>query len=212
MTIKNGTLLVGGSLKVVHRRIGPFATSWGFGADLGMQLIKGDWRFGAMAKDITTTFNAWSFNFTDQEKEVLALTNNEIPISSVEVTNPQLLLGVSRRFQIKKIGLAPELDFAITTDGQRNTLISASPFSIDPSLGLEADYSQFIYFRLGVNQFQRETDFDNTEVLTARPSLGVGLKIASLKVDYAFTDLGDSEGRFSHIISLLLDIKPQARN
>ena len=212
VNIKNGKLLVGGNLKVIHRRIGPFATSWGFGIDLGAQLIKGKWRFGAMARDITTTFNAWSFSFTDDEKEVLELTNNEIPISSVEVTNPQLLLGVARRFVLNKIGIAPELNFAFTTDGQRNTLISAKPISIDPSLGLELDYSQFIYFRAGVNQFQRETDFDNTEVLTARPSLGVGLKIASLKVDYAFTDLGDSEGRFSHIISLLLDIKPRSRD
>jgi len=40
----------------------------------------------------------------------------------------------------------------------------------------------------------------------------VGLKIASLKIDYAFTDLGDSEDRFSHIISLLLDIKPKVRD
>lgn len=212
LKIKNSELLVGGNLKVVHRRVGPFATSWGFGVDLGAQLLVGKWRFGAMARDITTTFNAWSFNFTDQEKEVLALTNNEIPINSVEITKPQLLLGVARRFEIKKVGIAPEVDFAITTDGQRNTLISASPFSIDPSIGLELDYSQFIYFRAGVNQFQREIDFDNSEFLTARPSIGVGLKIASLKIDYAFTDLGDSEDRFSHIISLLLDIKPKVRN
>jgi hypothetical protein len=210
--IKNGQLLVGGNIKVVHRRIGPFATSWGFGADLGAQLIKGKWRFGAVAKDITTTFNAWSFNFTDEEKEVLALTNNEIPISSVEITKPQLLLGASYKFQLKKVGFAPELDLTLTTDGQRNTLLSADPISIDPAFGLEVDYNQFIFLRLGINQFQRELDFDNSEVWLSRPSIGVGLKVSALKVDYAFTDLGDSQNRFSHVISLLLDIKPKDRS
>lgn len=209
INIKSGKLLVGGNLKVVHRRIGPFATSWGFGADIGLQYHKNKWKFGLLAKDLTTTFNAWSFSFTEEEKEVLDLTNNEIPISSVEITRPQLILGASYKLQLKKVGLRPELDLIVTTDGKRNTLISSNPFSIDPAIGLEMDYNQFVYLRFGVNQFQNEVDFDNQESLTVRPSIGVGLRISSLKIDYAFTDLGDSQNTFSHIISLILDLKPR---
>jgi len=204
-----GDLRLGGNVKVVHRRIGPFATAWGFGLDLGLQYAVNRWQFGVLAKDISTTFNAWAFNFTEEEKEALAITNNEIPISSVEITKPQLILGAGYQFQFNKIGLRPELDFIVTTDGQRNTLVSASPFSIDPAFGLEADFKRFLFLRLGVNQFQRETDFDGKENTTARPSLGLGFRISSLQVDYAYTDLGDQQNRYSHVVSLMLDIKPK---
>lgn len=206
----NGQLLFGGNVKIVHRRIGPFANSWGFGADIGLQYHTGRWQFGALAKDITTTFNAWSFSFTEEEKEVLALTNNEVPINSVEITRPSLILGAGYRIEMGKSGLRPELDFIITTDGKRNTLLSADPFSIDPAFGLEFDYRQFIFLRAGMNQFQKETDLENQEQLTVRPSMGVGLKISNLYLDYAFSDIGDQESRFSHIISLKLDLVPKS--
>ena len=209
-TLKNGNnIRLGGNVKVVHRRIGPFATAWGFGIDLGAQYTLKNWKLGVLAKDITTTFNAWSFNFTEEEKEVLTLTNNEVPINSVEITKPQFILGASRRFQINKISLTPELDWIITSDGQRNTLLSADPFSIDPAFGLEAGYNDFVFLRVGMNQFQREKDFDNQENLTMRPGIGIGLKLGDLLVDYAFTDLGNQRNTFSHVISLSFHLKPK---
>lgn len=207
---KAGKLQVGGNVKVIHRRIGPFATAWGFGLDIGGQYSIGSWRFGAVAKDVTSTFNAWSFDFTEEEKEVLELTNNEIPISSVEITKPQVLLGIARRFEFNKLGITPELDFNITTDGRRNTLISSNPFSIDPAFGIEADYD-FLFLRAGVSQFQRELQFDGQEMLAVRPSIGVGLRISVLKLDYAFTDIGDQDNTFSHVISLTLDMKARGK-
>ncbi len=209
LNTQNGELSIGGNVKVVHRIIGPFATSWGFGVDLGAQYRRGNWRFGAMAQDITTTFNAWSFNFTEEEKDVLELTNNEVPISSVEVTKPKILLGTAHQLRFNKVGLLPELNVLVSTDGRRNTLLSSDPFSIDLAFGLEADYNEFVFLRAGVNQFQRETDFDNSEFMTLRPSIGVGFQLGKLKVDYAFTDLGDSRNTFSHIIALTLDIQPR---
>lgn len=204
-------ILLGGNVKVVHRRIGPFATSWGFGLDLGAQWKRGDWSFGALARDITTTFNAWSFQFTDAEKETLSLTGNEVPINSVEITKPQLILGTAYRFPLGKLSMQAELDLQITTDGKRNTLLSANPFSVDPALGLEAGLREFLFFRAGVNQFQRIVDFGNEESLSFRPSLGVGMRLGALFVDYAYTDLGSDQNTFSHIISLRLGLKPRAK-
>lgn len=205
-----GPIRLGGSVKVVHRRIGPFATSWGFGADLGAQITRGKWNWAIVAKDITTTFNAWSFSFTEEEKQTLELTNNAVPISSVEITRPQLILGGARTFSInEKMTLLSEINMTVTTDGQRNVLLSAKPFSIDPSLGLELAYRRFLYLRTGVNQFQRELDFDQQETLTLRPSMGLGLRLGSLLVDYAYTDLGDSRNTFSHVVSLQLSLKPK---
>lgn len=207
--VKKGVLLGGGSVKVIHRRIGPFANSWGFGLDAGLQYHRNQWSFGFVAKDITTTFNAWSFNFTEDEKEVLTLTDNEVPINSVELTRPQVILGVARRFNFGDIGLTPEANFILTTDGQRNTLLSADPISMDAAAGMEASYKDFLFLRAGVSQFQSFTDFEGSDRMRARPSLGVGFRISSLTVDYAYTDLGSDESTFSHIISLRLDLRPK---
>lgn len=203
-----GKLRLGGNVKVVHRRIGPFATSWGFGLDLGAQLERGNWTFGLLARDITTTFNAWSFSFTEEEQQTLQITNNSIPINSVETTRPQVWLGASRSFAITaQIGLQAELDLIITTDGRRNTLISGDPFSIDPAFGLELDYGQFAFLRAGMSQFQQIPDFDGTNAINSRPSLGLGIKMGQLFIDYAYTDLGDDRATFSHIISLRLGLQ-----
>ncbi len=53
-------LRMGGTLKIIHRTAGSFATSWGLGLDAGVQYQKNNWRLGLIGKDITTTFNAWS--------------------------------------------------------------------------------------------------------------------------------------------------------
>ncbi len=204
LPLQKGQLLLGGSAKVIYRRIGPFANSWGFGIDLGLQYRLGGLRVGLLARDITTTFNAWTFSFTEDEKEVLNLTNNEVPINSVEITNPQLILGVGYQFLFGKVSLLPEINFTATTDGRRNTLISAAPISLDPSFGLEFGYGNFVFLRGGLNQFQKERDFMGEENLRVRPSFGVGFRIHTFFLDYAFTDPGDSRRTYSHIISLRL--------
>ena len=52
----------GVNAKIIRRLIGDFASSWGFGLDLGIQFESNDWKFGLMARDITTTFNSWTFD------------------------------------------------------------------------------------------------------------------------------------------------------
>lgn len=211
----NGALRLGGNVKVIRRTIGPFAKSLGFGLDLGLQLQKKNWTFGVMGRDITTTFNFWEISFTEDERQVLELTDNEVVISSVEETLPTLILAANRRFEITKdIALNAELNLIATTDGQRNTLISADPVSIDPAFGLEASYSDFVFVRAGVSQFQRIQDFDQMEQLNSRPSLGLGLKVGQLNVDYAYTDLGEDDGRstYSHIVSVRLGLRPRGGN
>lgn len=206
-----GNLWLGGNVKVVRRIIGSFANSWGFGLDFGAQYRKGNFAAGIMARDVTNTFNAWRVQFTEQEKQVLLATGNDLPeLSSLELTRPMLQLGAGYLFQFDKVGLRPELNVFISTDGKRNTLLPGDPFSVDPALGLEADYKKLVYLRAGINQFQRSTDFDGRENIGFRPSIGVGLNISKLRVDYAYTDLGDSQNRYSHVISLVLSLAPKA--
>lgn len=221
--IAETNLHVGGSAKIVHRQVGPFANSWGFGVDLGAQYRLPQWTFGLMLKDITTTFNAWQFNFTEEEKEVLSLTNNEIPIQSMEITRPSVQLGAAytKRFKVGKqgtpgdgeatikntLGVTVEANVNLTTDGKRNTLVRSNAVSLDPLIGAEFDYNRVIFLRAGMNNIQQVTDFQNKKVWTVQPSFGVGVRIYKFYVDYALTNLGGQSGALqSHIVSLKLDI------
>jgi hypothetical protein len=201
-------LQVGASVKVIHRTAGSFAKAWGFGIDLGAKYVKDNWRFGLMARDITTTFNAWSFNFSEQDKAVFAQTNNVIPDNSYELTLPKLIAGAAYAYTITdRLGLLAEINLDITTDGKRNVLVSASPFSIDPHAGLELNYNQFIFLRAGAGYLQRKyNDATGEQAFTMQPNLGVGLIVKNLGIDYAYTNIGDpSQALYSHVFSLRLE-------
>lgn len=201
-------LKVGASAKIIRRRVGDFAGAWGFGLDAGAQYDYKKWKFGLMARDITSTFNAWTFNLSDQMKQTFIATGNDIPSNSVEVTLPKLLLGTARKFDIgKKFTLLPELNFDMTFDGKRNVLIKSNPISIDPHLGLEAGFMNIVFLRGGVGNYQSYTDALGHSVHTFQPNIGVGVRIKSVYIDYAFTDIGDqSVALYSHVFSLKVDI------
>lgn len=198
--------------KVIHRNVGKFAKAWGFGIDAGIQIHQGKWRFGIVGRDITTTFNAWSFSFTEREKEALYLTNNEIPVKSTEMTAPRLVLGVGREFKLgKKSSLLAEANFDLTFDGQRNTVISSDPVSADPKIGLEYNVHNVFFLRAGINNFQRALADGDTlnlkKVWIYQPSAGAGFKIQNVTIDYAFTNLANqSNPLFTHVFSLRLDM------
>ena len=208
----NKNIHFGVNAKVIHRSVGKFAKAWGFGLDAGVQIYQGKWRFGISGRDITTTFNTWSFTFTEKEKEILYLTNNEIPVKSSELTAPRLVLGVARDFKIsKKVALLAEANVDLTFDGKRNTLISADPVSADPKLGLEWNINNIFYVRAGINNFQKALADGDTlnqkKVWIYQPSAGAGFKISNVTIDYAFTNLANqSNPLFTHVFSLKLDM------
>jgi hypothetical protein len=202
----------GVNAKIIHRNVGKFAKAWGFGVDAGLQYIGKKWKFGIAGRDITTTFNAWSFTFTEREKEVLYLTNNEIPVKSTELTAPRLVVGVARDFKLsKKSSLLAEANFDITFDGKRNTLISAAPASVDPKLGLELNVNNVFFLRGGINNFQKALADGDTvnqkKVWIYQPSAGAGFRIQNVVIDYAFTNLANqSNPLFTHVFSLRLNM------
>ncbi len=206
----SGRHSLGFSTKLIRRVIGTFANAWGFGFDLGWQYQHGGWRAGATLRDATSTFNAWRNTLTAEEKDRLLATGNELPeLSALELTRPTLLLGAARRFAQGKWLFQPELNLRLTTDGRRNTLLATDLFSADLAFGLETVYDDFLILRAGISQFQREKGFDQSTFWTSRPAAGVGMKLGRLRLDYAFSDIGDNQGRFSHIISLQLDLPPR---
>ena len=204
---------IGVNAKIIYRHIGSMANAWGAGLDAGLQASYRRWRFGLMLKDITTTYTAWSFHLSEKEKEVFGQTGNEIPVKSYEVMTPRFNVGIAHYFTQagKPIQVMLEADADITTDGQRNTLVNNADLSLDPHAGIEASYKNTIFLRLGIGNIQRVKDDRDTlniqKYTLFQPSIGVGLKLKSLVVDYCYTSLQTQENPlFSHVVSLRLDI------
>lgn len=197
----------GVNAKVIRRVIGDFASSWGFGLDAAIQFKSDKWMFGLMARDITTTFNAWSI---DEEKfaEIQGAVegqNQELP-ETTEITIPKLQLGMARKFVYHyDFSLLAEVDLNFRF-AETNDVISTSFASITPSLGLEFAYIDMVYVRGGVGNFQNIQQLDGTDSVGFQPNIGVGFKYKGIQVDYALTDIGDqSAALYSNVFSLKLD-------
>jgi len=198
-------LSFGGNFKVIYRHVGDFAKSWGFGIDGGIKYKLNDhWKFGGVIRDVTSTFNAWSFDLDDAMIETFQATGNEIPENGLELTVPKIILGAQYRTNIvKDFYVQSEINFDLNTDGRRNVLIRTSPVSIDPHLGIELGYGKWVALRAGFGNFQFIKNPDLTESLTFQPNIGIGVGFKSVKIDYAFTDIGDaSVALYSHVFSL----------
>jgi hypothetical protein len=198
----------GVNAKVIRRVIGEFANSWGFGFDAGIQFERNDWKVGLMVRDITTTYNIWNIDEEEFEKISSAIPgeNQDLP-ESTEITLPKAQLGVSRKFEYRydySILAAFNLNMQFA---QTNDIISTSAVSIDPALGFEFGYTDMVFLRAGVGNFQQVRQLDDSERIGFQPNIGVGFKYRGIQVDYALTDIGDqSVALYSNIFSVKVDL------
>lgn len=197
----------GVNAKVIRRVIGQFASSWGFGFDVGIQFEKGDWRIGVMARDITTTYNIWSI---DEEQfatiqGAVEGQNQEQP-ETTEITIPKLQIGAGRRFDFRgDYSLLASMNLNMRF-AQTNDIISTSSFSIDPAVGFEFGYIDLVFLRAGVGNFQNVLQLDGSESVNFQPNIGVGFKYKGIHIDYALTDIGDqSVALYSNVFSVKVD-------
>ena len=200
-------LNLGVNAKLVHRNIGDFASSWGFGLDASLQFASDDWQFGVMLRDITTTFNAWSFDEDEFAKIQGAIPdqNQELP-ETVELTLPKAQLGAARKFEFNRdFAMLAEFDLNLRFS-KTNDLISTDFVSIDPALGFQFDYINMVFLRAGVGNIQNRLEFDNRESLTFQPNFGVGFRYEGIYVDYALTNIGSvGNALYSNVFSLKVD-------
>lgn len=197
----------GVNAKVVRRIIGDFASSWGVGLDAGIQFERNNWRVGLMIRDITTTFNVWNINQEEFAKIQNAIPgqNQELP-ETTEITKPKVQFGVAKKFKIGRFfNLLSEIDLNMRF-AQTNDIISTSFASIDPAIGFQLDYENFVFLRAGVGNFQNTTEFDGSKSLSLQPNFGVGFTYNGIQVDYALTNIGSiGNALFSNIFSIKID-------
>jgi hypothetical protein len=196
------------SAKVIRRVIGDFAKAWGFGVDFGLQFERNDWKFGFLLRDITTTYTIWSINEEayNSIKDAVANQNQELPESS-EITAPKAQLGLSKKFEFHNetsLLAAANLNMRFT---QTNDIFSTKGMSIDPAIGFEYGYTDIVFLRAGVGNFQNVTQLDGTSKIGFQPNIGLGFKYRGIQIDYALTDLGDqSVALYSNIFSVKVDL------
>jgi hypothetical protein len=211
----------GGNMKIIRRKVGPFAKATGFGFDVGLKFAntKSNWSVGIVARDATSTFNSWRYTFTDAQKDVLAATQNAIPKNTLEITLPRILGGFAKSWEKDNWNFLAELDANITLDGKRNTLIKTNLVSIDPYAGAEVGYNisenNKLYFRAGANNFQHYTNKNGKKVPSIMPNVGLGITFGKFTIDYALTNLsavaGSGPALYSNIFSLKLAIDRESK-
>ena len=219
-------LTIGGTVKIIYRQIGSFAKAYGFGIDAGLQYQVKHWHVGLMAQDVTSTFDAWHMSFTDAEKQILLQTNNALPANSLEITTPIITLaGAYEAVVVKtakqRFSILPEVDLGFTTDGKRNVLLSAKPISMDLRAGLELKYTPAkdidLILRGGFGNLQRATNEVGKQNFIVSPSIGAGIHIKIVSIDYALTNLttissaSSGAGLYSNVISLRVDINKKQK-
>jgi hypothetical protein len=198
----------GVNAKIIRRVIGQFANSWGFGFDVGLQFKRNDWQFGLMVRDITTTYNVWNIDEKEYQKIADAVPgqNQELP-ESTEITAPKAQMGLSKKFIIRydySLMAAANINMRFT---KTNDLISTDFVSVDPALGFEFGYTDLVFVRAGIGNFQNIQQLDSTEKVGFQPNIGLGFKYKGIQVDYALTDLGNqSAAIYSNIFSVKVDL------
>jgi hypothetical protein len=193
----------GANAKIIYRNVGTFANAWGFGLDAGFQYDYKRLKMGLVVRDITSTFNAWSFNTSTFQDAFLA-TGNVIPVNSLEITLPSMRGGAGYLFwPEKKFNLLASVDLNIGFDGKRNVLANLGPVSIDPTMGLEVGFKKLAFLRGGFSNLQKTVQDDLKSVWTVFPTVGAGFAIKSFQIDYALTNVGNfSQVLYSHLFSL----------
>jgi hypothetical protein len=215
-SLRNIDFSWGGNMKIITRKVGPFAKATGFGFDVGAKFAntKQNWALGVVIRDATSTFNSWRYTFTDAQKDVLAATQNAIPKNTLEITLPRILGGFAKTWENDNWRFLAEVDANITLDGKRNTLIRTNLLSVDPYVGGEIGYSisdnNKLFFRAGANNFQTYTNRNGSKVPSIMPNVGLGISFGKFTIDYALTNLsavaGAGPALYSNIFSLKLGI------
>jgi hypothetical protein len=149
------------------------ATATGIGFDLGVRYRAAD----------RITLGA---NLQDATTSLVAWSTGRN-----ELVSPTLKVGGAASFDLFGGVLTPALDIDVRFENRRYASTAhLGPISFDPRLGLEFDYRQTVAVRGGMNDLRQL-------------SVGAGLHLRKLELDYSFTGFGNNNDLGStHRISL----------
>ena len=190
-------LSVGASAKVVQRGIGEFASAWGYSLDVGAQLDLGGVALGLVVQDAGRMVQVWSVDEALFEQ----LEGAERPVGLTERVDPLVRLGAATTTALSPdLGLTLAADLDVAFDGYKANALNTGDVSYRPRAGAEVVYRDVLALRAGISDVTTNEDY-GTQVT---PSVGAGVRLGALSVDYGFGDFGGLTGELgqSHRISV----------
>lgn len=210
-------LALGVTGKIIRRTIGDFADAWGYSFDIGIQYRTRRFLFGANIQDASTMLQSWSINeaafaiddvnpTTGQNYTFQEVFEQELPTGQTFLVLPVARLGSGI---ILPAGLGNTFtlgfDLDLAFDGQQANAFNAGDISFHPRIGGEFNLKNVVALRAG---FNRVTNSDRYG-LDFVPSVGAGLRLKQIAVDYGFGDFGglSSDLGYSHRISVQFSLE-----
>jgi hypothetical protein len=208
----NDRLSVGVNFKGIRRSIGDFASAWGYSMDVGAQYRRGPYRFGLMVQDLSTMLQSWSVNpeafdvnctnpvdgqpfdaCLDDDGTLIqgnaaryeAVFSQELPSGGTALVLPVARLGTGAVWPVGDgHQLTASLDVDVAADGQRAFVPNIGDVSFHPRLGTAFRYAGVVELRGGLQRIQ----YGDAIGLDLTPSVGAGLDLAQVSVDFSFGD------------------------
>jgi hypothetical protein len=206
-TQKSENLSLGATAKVVHQRLGPFATAWGYSFDFAGQLRTDFADFGIQINDITTMRKLWEVDaseFNTDNGSFQEVFNDSLPDGTNEFVLPSVRAGAAKTIDFSDFRLIAAADLNLFFENRRAYYLNMGRMSIEPQIGAEVGYKQIIFFRTGL------TDFidDPENGFTMSPTLGLGFNVSYLQLDYSFASFAGatSDLGFTHRVSVKFDL------
>lgn len=208
----NQRFTVGASGKIIRRTIGDFADAWGYSFDAGAQWHGDRFMIGVQLQDLSTMLQSWSVNasaFSIEETNpdtgvpytFTEVFDQELPTGDTFLVLPVVRLGSGLIVPVSSQStLTFGLDVDIAFDGQQANAFNLGDLSFHPRLGGEFSFRNLVALRAGVNRIAQTEDYG----LDIVPSVGAGIRLGPLSVDYGFGDFGGlvSDLGYSHRISV----------
>ena len=194
----NERLSVGVTFKGLRRTIGDFANAWGYSVDVAAQYRAGPYRLGAVVQDVSTMLQSWSVNpgaFELDDAEINPQTgqpytfqdvfDQDLPDGGTALVLPVARLGAGAAWPVGNgHTLTVALDTDVAVDGQRAYVPNIGDVSFRPRLGAAFDYKGVAELRGGLQRIR----YGDTFGLDLTPSIGAGLDLAQVSVDFSFGD------------------------
>jgi hypothetical protein len=199
----NEQLSWGTSVKLLYSRMGPFAQGIGYSVDIGGQYRSGRFMAGVTVHNITTLMKLWSVN--ENELEPLRdffsdeALNANFPTGQNEYAPPSIRSGIAHFWDVQDFRIIGAFDVVTHFEGRRTYTINAGLMSFQPHLGTEISYKNAVFVRMGVT----DVFTDSSSRLYASPTLGAGLNIGMIKLDYAFSSFAGANSNlgYTHRVS-----------
>lgn len=196
---------IGVTGKIIRRSIGDFASAWGYSFDVGAQYQIGRFQLGLNVQDASSMIQSWSVNQSEFE-DFEATFGETAPQGGSEMVLPVARLGGATNFALTEdVGFTVGLDLDVAFDGQEAYALNAGSMSFHPRFGGEVTYKGLVALRGGISNVTT-SDRYGTQLT---PTVGAGLNISQVSVDYGFGDFGglQSELGYSHRISVKLRLE-----